>query len=110
MKPILFSLLILSCSSKVPKYIQGHICNSEKKPLTGIKVQDPNDRKIFAITNNDGYFKINQLTNGKLLYVFENEKKIDSIYIITTHPERGISYNFVEGEKDTLFIDLKNRF
>lgn len=40
----------------------------------------------------------------------KTKKKIDSIYIITTHPERGISYNFVEGEKDTLFINLKSKF
>lgn len=110
MKNIIFLLLISSCYSKKPNYIQGHIFNLENKPLKGIKVQDPNDKKIFTTTNNNGYFKINQLTNGKLLYVYENEKKINSIYIITTHPEREISYNFIEGKNDTLFIDLKNRF
>lgn len=32
---------------------------------------------------------------------------IDSIYIVRTHPERGASYCFVEGIKDTVFIDMK---
>ena len=46
------------------------------------------------------------MIKGRLLYVLQNNKKIDSIYIITTHPEKGANYNFVEGRKDTLFINL----
>ncbi|WP_175623038.1 hypothetical protein [Chryseobacterium schmidteae] len=109
MKMLLISatILLLSCSSQSPKYIQGYIFSKDLKPIENIKVQDPNDKNIFSYTNPKGYFKINQMIKGRFLYVMYNEKKIDSIYIVTTHPERGPSYNFVEGKSDTLFVDVK---
>ncbi|MET4083697.1 hypothetical protein ABIB40_003669 [Pedobacter sp. UYP30] len=105
---IVFMISLLACSTKSPKYIQGYIYNELKKPMIGIKVEDPNDRNIFSITDMKGYFKINQMINGRYLYVILKEK-MDSIYIVRTHPETGRSYSFVEGRKDTVFIDEKTQ-
>ena len=98
---------LLACSTKQPTFIQGYVFSKEKKPLKSIKIVDPYNQNLFSVTNNEGYFRINQLTKGEFLYVFQNDEKIDSIYYIRTHPERGEKYYFVEGRKDTLFIDSK---
>jgi hypothetical protein len=100
-------ILVSSCSISTPKYIQGYVCNSQNKPLKGIFITDPNDKNTLAYTDREGYFKINKMIKGRYLVVSYNNKKIDSIYIVRTHPERGASYSFVEGRKDTLFIDVK---
>ncbi len=83
--------------------MQGYVYNGNK-PLSDIKIEDPYDHKIYAYTDRNGYFRINKLTKGEYLYVKKDNKKIDSIYYIRTHPERGEKYYFVEGRKDTLSI------
>ena len=103
---VITMILLSSCVTQNPKYIQGYIYTTEHNPIERIKIQDPNNTKILSYTNSKGYFRINQMIKGRLLYVLQNNKKIDSIYIITTHPEKGANYNFVEGRKDTLFINL----
>jgi hypothetical protein len=105
MKTLLALMIFLnSCNPKVPKYMHGYIFTKENKPLEGIRIEDPNKKSIFSITNKEGYFKINQLTSGNYLYVLKGIKRIDSLYIVSTHPERGESFYFVEGRKDTLFL------
>ncbi|MCS3868593.1 hypothetical protein J3D55_001509 [Chryseobacterium ginsenosidimutans] len=104
---ILFVTFISSCTKTTPKYMHGYIYNSQKKPLKGIKIEDPYNISLSTFTNSKGYFKINALSKGEFLYVKKNNIKLDSIYIVRTHPERGVSYAFVEGRNDTLFIDLK---
>lgn len=94
---------VLSCFQKIPSYIHGYVYNGNK-PLSGIKIEDPYDHKIYAYTDRKGYFKINKLTKDEYLYIKKDNKKIDSIYYIRTHPERGSRYYFVEGRRDTLFI------
>lgn len=101
---LLLIILINSCNHQVPRYMHGYIFTKDYKPLEGIRIQDPYDKKIFSITNDEGYFKIEQLTKAEFLYVFKDHKKIDSLYVLRTHPERGESYYFVEGRKDTLYL------
>lgn len=98
---------IWSCMPKLPSYIHGHIYSYKyHKPLKGIKIEDPYNMHINTYTDANGYFRINELTKGEYLYVKKDNKKIDSIYYIRTHPERGEKYYFVEGRKDTLFIKI----
>ena len=108
MKAFLPLIIFLnSCNPKVPKYMHGYIFTKENMPLEGIRIEDPYEKSFFSITNKQGYFKINQLAKGDFLYVLKGNKKIDSLYIIRSHPEKGESFYFVEGRNDTLFIDTK---
>lgn len=104
---ILSLFLWSSCCTKTPTYIHGYLYNNEHKPLIGLRVEDPDNKNTFSISNKDGYFKINKMINGRYLFVLQYDKKIDSIYIVRTHPEKGVDYCFVEGRIDTLFINLK---
>lgn len=104
---IFFILILFACSSKSPSYIQGYIYNERRDPLKGIKVVDPNNKTVFSITNDQGYFRINQMINGRYLDVIIKSKKIGSVYIARIHPENGANYAFIEGRNDTLFISLK---
>lgn len=103
----IFIILITSCISSSPNYIQGYVYNNYKRPIKDLLIQDMYDPNVFSITDQNGYFKINKLTNGAFLYVIKNSIKIDSINYVRTHPEKGESYYFVEGRSDTLFIDEK---
>lgn len=105
---LLLSIFINSCNHQVPKYMHGYIFTKDIKPSKGMRIQDPYDKKNFSITNDEGYFKMEQLTKAEYLYVFTDYKKIDSLYVVRTHPERGESYYFVEGRKDTLFLNTKH--
>lgn len=104
---ILLIITLLACSSKSPSYIQGYIYSADEIPLEGIRVVDPQNEAVFAITNQQGYFRINQMINGRSLVVIFKRRKIGSIYIARTHPEAGMNYSFVEGRNDTLIINLK---
>ncbi len=100
-------IMLNSCKTQEHKYIHGYIFNKNNNPIMGLKIQDQYDKKIISHTNAKGYFKITKMIKGRILYVYNNELKIDSIYVVTNHPERGASYNFVDGRSDTLFIDMK---
>lgn len=106
---LILGIFLIACSKKSPTYIQGYVYNEQKEPVEGIRIEDPDNKNIFSITNLHGYFRINRMINGKYLYVILKEKTIDSVYVVRTHPERGASYNFVEGRKDTLFITMKEQ-
>lgn len=110
MRIVLTCLILIcfsNCKSKTPSFIQGYIYSSDQKPVTGLKVVDPYDSKTYDITEKNGYFRINHMTKGEFLYVKFNEEKIDSIYFIRTHPERGEKYYFTEGRSDTLFVNAE---
>ena len=106
---IILVVAFYACSTKEPKYIQGYIYNEYRKPVKGIKIEDPNNNILFSISDDKGYFRINQMRKGTYLYVIKDEKKIDSIYVVRTHPERGMSYSFVEGKNDTVFVNMKKQ-
>ena len=48
---------VFSCFQKIPSYIHGYVYN-DNNPLSGIKIEDPYDHKIYAYTDRKGYFKI----------------------------------------------------
>ncbi len=98
--------LIYTCSPKKIKYFHGHICTINKLPLNGLKIVNQYDSNINTITNEDGYFKVlkSEHFKGRYLYVYRGDNRIDSISIVSTHPERKPNYHFVNGKSDTLFI------
>ena len=59
------------------------------------------------MTDANGYFKINKdPTSIPDLIVFYKEQPIDTIIALSTYAGERVTYNFVEGKKDTLFIDM----
>ena len=90
------------------KYYEGHIYDTNKKPLPNIKVckmyHTPTD---CTMTDANGYFKLNMRpTFITDLIVFYKEQPIDTIRPVSTYAGERLTYNFVEGKKDTLFIDM----
>ena len=113
-KYILLSLFVIisSCGGNSDysgsKYYKGHIYDTNKKPLPNIKVckmyHTPTD---CTMTDANGYFKINKdPTSIPDLIVFYKEQPIDTIMTLSPAYVERVTYNFVEGKKDTLFIDM----
>ncbi|MCH4828954.1 hypothetical protein [Flavobacterium columnare] len=67
---------IYTCSEKPPKFLHGYIYTTGKKPIEGIKIEDPTNKNLFAKTYNKGYFRINSIIKGRYLYVIYKEKKL----------------------------------
>lgn len=112
MKIIFFlsSLICLqNCNNSSIKYYQGYVYSLKKEPLENIFVYEMFDSINMGKTNKEGFFKIKKNPNSisQFLIIKDKNRIIDSIQIIRTHPERGEKYYFVEGRKDTLFVDLK---
>ncbi|CAA0156289.1 hypothetical protein [Tenacibaculum maritimum] len=101
---------IYACSSTEVKYFHGHIYSTNKQPLNNLKVVNQYDNSINSITDKNGYFKIpkEKKFKGRYLHIYNKGNKIDSIPIVSTHPERKPTYYFVNGRKDTLYITLPN--
>lgn len=107
---IIFTLVLFACSTKKePTYTHGYIYDVKGSPLQGIKVEDPDNKSTFSISDDKGYFRINKITSRMYLYVTLEEKKIDSFYIVAIHPEAGQNFYFVEGRRDTLFVDMQQK-
>ncbi len=107
MKYFFVSLLFLSiqCDSKI-SYYQGFIVNSDNIPLKNLTIEGRDHSDIQARTDYNGFFKLkarNDFTET-FLYVIKENKKIDSIQVIRTHPEYGINLYFVNTRNDTLVI------
>lgn len=110
-KYILLSLFVIisSCGGNSSfKYYEGHIYDENNNPLPNIKVckmyHTPTD---CAMTDANGYFKINKDPSSvSKLIVFYKEQPIDTIRTVSTYAGERVTYNFVEGKKDTLFIDM----
>ena len=113
-KYILLSLFVIisSCGGNNDysgsKYYEGHIYDTNKKPLPNIKVckmyHTPTD---CTMTDANGYFKLNMTPNFITdLIVFYKEQPIDTIITAWTLHGELDRYSFIEGKKDTLFIDM----
>ena len=111
-KYILLSLffIISSCGgNRGFKYYEGHIYDTNKKPLPNIKVckmyHTPTD---CTMTDANGYFKINKdPTSIPDLIVFYKEQPIDIIRTVWAQGGERLVYSFVEGKNDTLFIFIQ---
>ena len=113
-KYILLNLFVImsSCGGNSDysgsKYYEGHIYDTNKKPLPNIKVckmyHTPTD---CTMTDANGYFKINKdPTSITELIVFYKEQPIDTIITRWAQGGERLVYSFVEGKNDTLFIDM----
>ena len=59
------------------------------------------------MTDTNGYFKLDMRpTFITDLIVFYKEQPIDTITTFSIYAGERVTYNFVEGKNDTLFIDM----
>ena len=112
-KYILLSLFVIisSCGGNSDysnfRYYEGHIYDGNKKPLPNIKVCRGHKLTTCTMTDTNGYFKLDMRpTFITYLIVFYKEQPIDTIRPVSTYAGERLTYNFVEGKKDTLFIDM----
>ena len=112
-KYILLSLFVIisSCGGNSDysgsKYYEGHIYDRNKKSLPNIKVCRGYKLTACTMTDANGYFKLNKKpTFITDLIVFYKEQPIDTITTFSIYAGERLTYNFVEGKKDTLFIDM----
>lgn len=113
MKKIVLSIniivyILISCKSKINHY-EGYICDAHKKPINGLKVFSKYDSiYTYDYTDSSGFFKIKINTNTifGFLMIKKEDVVIDSIQIIRSSGGEKRNFYFVEGRKDTLFIDI----
>ena len=112
-KYILLSLFVIisSCGGNNDysgsKYYEGHIYDTNKKPLPNIKVCRGHKLTACTMTDANGYFKLNMTPNFMTdLIIFYKEQPIDTIITAWTLHGELDRYSFIEGKNDTLFIDM----
>lgn len=79
---------VLSCKSKI-NYYEGYIYNTDKEPLSKVKVCKMYKLNEYSITDEKGYFRINKAPNfiDKLI-VFYDEKPVDTIRTVWIQNEK----------------------
>ena len=98
-KYILLSLFVIisSCGGNSDysnfRYYEGHIYDENKKPLPNIKVCR-------------GHKLTKDPSSVSKLIIFYKEQPIDTIITRWAQGGERLVYSFVEGKKDTLFIDM----
>ena len=109
-KYILLSLFVIisSCGGNSGfKYYEGHIYDRNNNPLPNIKVCRGYKLTACTTTDANGYFKLNMTPNFITdLIIFYKEQPIDTIITAWTLHGELDRYSFIEGKKDTLFIDM----
>ncbi|MBW8524059.1 hypothetical protein K0U91_02345 [Chryseobacterium chendengshani] len=103
---IVLVIFLNSCTS-MPKFYEGYIFNKDKKPLSNIKVCE-NNKSNCVYTDSKGYFRLEKQRNSiNDLIVFSKSTPVDTIKTVWSQHGEKINYSFVEGKKDTLFLNIK---
>ena len=112
-KYILLSLFVIisSCGGNSDysnfRYYEGHIYDRNNNPLPNIKVCRGYKLTACTMTDTNGYFKLNMTPNFITdLIIFYKEQPIDTIRTVWAQAGERLVYSFIEGKKDTLFIDM----
>lgn len=75
-------------------------------PVKGLRVSTEWDKRNAAYTNKDGFFKLRKDKNlVSNLFIYKDSILIDSIQVIRNSGGEKVVFYFVEGRKDTLFIN-----
>ncbi|MFK7050526.1 hypothetical protein [Flavobacterium columnare] len=111
MKKVTIVLLVIvaNCTNRNNfKYYQGYIYLN-KNPVPDVEVYEEDNPSNKTKTDENGFFKIpmQQKYISNFLIIRKKNKIIDSIQIIRTSGGEKVNFYFVEGRKDTLFVDYK---
>ena len=107
---LFISAFFIQCKTGI-NYYQGYIFSIDNNPIKNLKIYEKYDRNNYAISNKYGYFRIDITKNNiKRYLIIENEGRvIDSIQVIGTQGGEKIKYSFVQGENDTLFLNMNKK-
>ncbi len=95
----------ISCTV-TPKYYQGYIYSTKKKPISNIKICEQNTDKCSK-TDDSGFFRIEKSENSiNDLIVYNDNRAIDTLKTAWSQHGEKINYSFLENKKDTLFINI----
>lgn len=103
---LIAALLFFANSCKTsPQNYEGYVFRGKGKPANNIKVCEENKNNCTT-TNQQGFFKLQkQETSIRNLIVFQGNNPIDTIKTVWSQHGEKIKYSFIEGKKDTLFIE-----
>lgn len=103
---IFIGLFISSCATTVQNY-EGFIYNTKREPIANIKICEQHKNNCTQ-TDMKGFFILKRDKNSiNNLIVFHNNVHVDTIKTVWRQHGEKVNYSFIEGTKDTLFIDIK---
>ncbi|MBE8726791.1 hypothetical protein [Flavobacterium hungaricum] len=108
-KTLIFFFTMVSCKTSVKNY-EGYIYEyNTKKPLSNIEICIE-DLKCVK-TNKKGFFKTDFINSSlsRYIYLYANGELIDSIETIRGSGGEKINFYFINGRKDTSFIDMEQK-
>lgn len=111
MKTLLLNIFLIASSfngcKDRPKFYEGYIYTKEKMPISNVKICELGTINCSE-TDANGFFKIKKDRERiSDLIVFYKNSPIDTIKTAWSQHGERISYSFIEGKKDTLFVDVK---
>ncbi len=102
---LIYLFVGISCTV-TPKYYQGYIYSTKKRPISNIKICEQNTDECSK-TDDFGFFRIKKNENLiNNLIVYNNNTPIDTIKTVWSQHGEKINYSFLENRKDALFIDI----
>lgn len=107
---IIFFFTAVSCTTSIKNY-EGYIYEYNTKiPLSNIEIcpEHTSENKKCVKTDKKGFFKMD-LNSMQHIYVYINGNLSDSIQTIRTSGGEKINYYFINGRKDTAYIDMKQK-
>ncbi|MEZ0128542.1 hypothetical protein AB9T88_01495 [Flavobacterium sp. LBUM151] len=112
MKHLLMILLILTgCGSNIKNH-EGYIFDyNTGRPLSNVEVCSNHDKigQKCVKTDNKGFFKTEDINLSQYLFIYINGRLSDSVQTVFTNGGEKHNEYFVNGRKDTVFIDMKNK-
>ena len=108
---LLFAFIIVGCKSNIENH-EGYIYDyNTKMPLSNIEIcpEHSNENKKCVKTDKKGFFKTNYINLSRCLYVYINGKLSDSIQTVRTNGGEKYNEYYINGRKDTVFIDMKQQ-
>ncbi|CAA0159531.1 conserved hypothetical protein [Tenacibaculum maritimum] len=108
---LIFALMTFTQCKTGINYYQGHIFSVNNNPIKGLKVYEKYNYKNYSVTNKEGYFRINITKNNIERYLIIEDKNeiIDSIQVIGIQGGERIKYSFIQGKRDTLFLNIDKK-
>jgi len=112
MKQLLIIIFLINgCKSDIKNH-EGYIYDyNTKKPLSNLRICSKynNLNSKCVKTNNKGFFKTHDINLSRCLYIYIDGKLCDSIQTVSTNAGEKYNEHFVNGRKDTVFLDIKRQ-
>lgn len=111
---LIFIFIVIGCTPNIKNH-EGYIYDyNTRKPLSDVEIclnhNNKNNKDYNCTkTNNKGFFKTDSINSSQYLYIYIDRKLSDSIQTVFTNGGEKYNEYFVNGRKDTAFIDMKQK-